>query len=219
MERLDLLIYLGRLGALARNVTISTPKMGSDLGISQQSVSRWLIRLQEDGMISRKEGIRSYLLRITDKGKMHMSCKRNELSEILLEKGQLSLNGIVVSGMMEGRYYIGLADYSDRIEAKLGFRPFPGTLNIKLVGMEDIACKERLSAMKGIEVEGFRKGGRTFGAIRCFHCTIRGIVGAVVIPERTHYGIQIVELISPFNLREKMGLSNGDSIEVQVRAE
>jgi len=218
MEILDILIYLGRKGALSRHITVSTPRMGGDLGISQQSVSRWLITLQKEDMISRKEGIRGYLLQITPRGKKYMTEKRNELGEILMESDKLVIRGTVVSGMMEGGYYIGLAGYSEKIKSRMGFRPFPGTLNIRLGALEDMECNERLCAMKGVEVRGFRKGKRMFGAIRCFSCRVEGAEGAVVIPERSHYGFQMLEIISPHNLREKLHLSDGDSIRVEVEA-
>ena len=219
MDILNLLIYLGKRGALDRPVTFTTSRMGSDLGISQQSVSRWLITLEDGGLVSRKEGIRSYMVRITPKGKRMMEDRRRELSMILAESGRIEIHGKVSTGLQDGKYYIGLNEYSESIRSKLGFKPFPGTLNIKLNDIDDTECKEKLCAMEGIVIGGFRRGERIFGSIRCFGCRVNGIEGAIVIPERSHYGFDVMEIISPFNLREKLHLADGSDVKVEVMVE
>jgi len=216
MEILNLLLYLGKRGAIAKPVTITTSKMGSKLGISQQSISRWLITLEKDGMISREKGIRSYFVQITPVGKKYMQEKRNELNEIFERSGKIVMRGKVVSGMLDGKYYMSLKKYSEKIKSRLGFKPYPGTLNIRLDTIDDSQCKKKLCAMKGTEIPGFRRGGRTFGSVRCFPCRISGVKGAVLIPERSHYGLEVLEIISPFNLRQRLKLSNGDDVKVKV---
>ena len=216
MNILEIMIYLGRRGALERYCAISTPKMGSELIISQQSVSRWLINLERDGMIARKEGIRGYMVQITPAGRAYMERMKDELCVIFTHIGKISIVGCVVSGMNEGKYYLGQKEYQERIRTVMGFSPFPGTLNVRLRKPEDYQSKERLAALSGIEVGGFRKAGRTFGSLKCFRCTVQGIEAAAILPERTHYGFQLLEIISPYNLRDKLHLSDGDSVEVEV---
>jgi len=216
MDLLDILIYLGRKGAISRHITITTSRMGSDLGISQQSVSRWLITLEKDRIIKRQEGIRGYLVKITPAGKTLMLEKRNELDGVLKGGERIIMKGRVVSGMKEGRYYIGQKVYEERIQSKFGFRPFHGTLNVRLTTMDDMEFKEKLNAMKGIDIKGFKKGGRTFGSIKCFPCKLDGADCAAIIPERSHYGLDVIEIISPHNLREKLNLSDGDNVKVDV---
>ena len=42
------------------------------------------------------------------------------------------LNGTVVSGIGEGKYYMSLGPYKEQFNTHLGFEPYPGTLNIRL---------------------------------------------------------------------------------------
>lgn len=202
---------------MSRSVTITTSKMGNDLGISQQSVSRWLISLEEEGYIERKEGIRGYILNVTESGKNYIVETRNNINEILLESKKMRVYGVVISGMNDGKYYIGLKEYEKKLETTLGFKPFPGTLNIKLNGIESVQSKENLSSKDSMEIPGFTIGERTFGAIKCFPCSISGINGAIIIPERSHYGYDVLELVSSHNLREKLDISDGDKVEVDVK--
>jgi riboflavin kinase len=216
METLNILIYLAKKGALVRPVAITTSHVGHALGISQQSVSRWLITLERRGFTQRTRGIRGYIVQITPEGKRVMMRMRNGLSGVLSNSNKLIIKGKVVTGMMEGRYYIGRKGYSDRIKSALGFTPFAGTLNLRLKTMDDRGYKEQLETKKGILIPRFEDEGRTFGSLKCFRCRLRNENCAVVIPERSHYGPDTLEIIAEHNLRRKLNLSDGDDVHVEV---
>ncbi len=216
MEILNLLIYLAKNGGLSRPIAVTTCGMGDDLEISQQSVSRWLMTLQRKGYTERQKGIRGHIIQITPKGRKLMIDTRNGLIEALSGSNKFMMKGSIAPGMKEGGYYIGMEGYAGRIKKTLGFKPFPGTLNVRLKAMDDSHCKEKMQALKGVNIPQFKKDGRTFGSLKCFPCLINGVHGAVIIPERTHYGSDILEVISPFNLRDKLELSDGDNVKVEV---
>ena len=67
----------------------------------------------------------------------------------------------------------------------------------------------------GALLEGCEKDGRTFGAVKCVKCTIKGLPAAVIIPMRTHHS-GVMELIAEANLRDRFGLEDGDEVEVEV---
>lgn len=127
----------------------------------------------------------------------------------------MKLVGRVFSGLREGRYYMSLRGYVEQIEEKLGFKPYPGTLNIRLEP-ECLQLRRYLDIFPGVKLEGFSDGVRTYGSVKCFRARVNDVESAVVIPERTHYGPDVVELISAFNLRQKLGLEDGDRVEVGV---
>jgi riboflavin kinase len=70
--------------------------------------------------------------------------------------------------------------------------------------------------MNGIEIEGFKKNDRIFGSIKCFKCKVNDVDASIIIPERSHYGSNILEIISRFELRKKLNLKNGDEVVVEV---
>jgi riboflavin kinase len=216
MGALNILIYLAKKGALSKPVVVTTCNMGQELGISQQSVSRWLMLLEKKGLTARNKAIRGYMVQITEEGKKCMKEMKNELEEALAGTRRLVIKGTVASGMDEGRYYVGKKQYLKRIEKKLGFRPYPGTLNLRLNAAEDGRCNERLHAMKGVEIASFREDDRSFGGIKCFRCEVGGLESAVIIPERSHYGTETLDVISPHNLRKKLGLSEGEYVKVVI---
>ncbi len=215
MEILNVLIYLAKRGALSRPAAVTTSHVGKELGISQQSVSRWLITLEKKNLTTRKKGIRGYLVRVTPEGRKLMESMRNGLNEALVESNKIIMKGRVVSGMLEGRYYIEKG-YGEKIKSLMGFLPYAGTLNIRLKTMDDQGYKEHLATMKGWVIPRFEGDGRTFGALKCFPCRINGIESIVVIPERSHYGSDTLEIVSAYNLREKLRLADGDDVKVEV---
>lgn len=216
MEMLSILIYLAKKGALCRPVGITTSHVGKELGMSQQSVSRWLMTLEKRGYMERNKGIRGYMVQITTPGKSYMRDVKQGLEHALSATDKLIIKGRVISGMGEGQYYIGLDGYKKGINENLGFVPYPGTLNLKLKTLRECQFKERLAATKGVMVPSFTGNKRTFGSLKCFHCRLDDIYGAVIIPERSHYGNDVIEIVSSHNLREKMKLKDGNDISIEV---
>jgi riboflavin kinase len=213
MRELKILLSLGKRGALENEIAITTTELADELKIPQQTVSRILIKLIKKGLITSKRGIRSYIITITSKGKELLNDLDITLDEIFEKTKEVIISGKVVDGLRDGRYYLSQKEYKKNISEKLGFEPYPGTLNIKL---DNHKIKEILQKMSGIEIEGFKKDDRIFGSIKCFKSKIKGTDVSIIIPERSHYGSDVLEIISSFNLRKKLKLKNGDEVVVNV---
>ena len=97
---------------------------------------------------------------------------------------------------------------------KLKFIPYPGTLNVEIKNIE----KNKIRILKkfdAILINEFETNNRTFGSVRCFHATINNINGAIVLPLRSHYS-NILEFISPYFLRNKLELKDGDEVKIII---
>jgi len=213
MRELKILLSLGKRGALENEIAITTTELANELKIPQQTVSRILIKLIKKGLITSKRGIRSYIITVTPKGKELLHDLDITLDEIFRKTKEIIISGKVIDGLRDGRYYLSKKEYRKNILEKLGFDPYPGTLNIKL---DDQKIKEKLQKMKGTKIEGFKMDDRIFGSIKCFKSKINGVDASIIIPERSHYGYETLEIISPFELRKKLKLKNGDEVVVNV---
>lgn len=124
----------------------------------------------------------------------------------------LFVKGKIFSGKGEGAEFLKLRWVRKQIKEKLGFTPNPGTLNIKLSG-EYPDTKDLLKRMKGIvimPINGFCRG-------KCFRaCVMDDVECAIVIPEVEGYPEDLMEIVAPVNLREKLELKDGDTIEVKI---
>ena len=119
------------------------------------------------------------------------------------------IRGKIAKGLGVGQYYISREGYSSQFQKKLGFVPFPGTLNIKL-------DKPFTPAGEAIKIVEFSEDGKTFGGCQCYRIKINGIKAAIVRPERSSYPSNLIEIIAPTNLRESLNLSDGDEVEVTL---
>ncbi|MEW6328690.1 MAG: DUF120 domain-containing protein [Candidatus Micrarchaeota archaeon] len=209
----DVLFLLLSAGADARPIRISTTEIAEELGVPQQTVSRWLIQLCREGLLSRSpEGIR-----LTDSAVEELRALHSKLKGAFELQKQVFFEGKVFSGMMDGKYYLSFDEYKKQFKEKFGFVPYPGTLNLKLA---ETNGKRILQGKIGAWVRGFEKNGRVFGAIKTFPALINSRhKGAVVLPERSHYGPDVLEVIAPFYIRGKLKLKDGDKVRVEVFTE
>lgn len=211
---------VGTLLALAKRgrgtIKVCTGELAAELGVSQQSASRKLKELESGGLIERNASPSGIQVKITQKGLGLLEKQYSMLKRIIEKKQQPVLAGTVVSGMGEGKYYIGMRQYREGIKEKLGFEPYAGTLNLRLSNQQDSYLIE---GAKPTMIDGFSTDSRTYGAIKSFPVLISGSVkGAVLRPERTHYGPEIVEIIAQPFLRKKLGLKDGDKVMIEVLA-
>lgn len=212
------LLKIAARGAVDRPVELSSSQLASDLGSSQQTAARRLKALEEEGLISRDVLPRGQTVRITSKGKEALGGIYLELSTIYgKEPTAFTICGTITTGMGEGEYYMKMEEYNKQFTEKLGFEPFPGTLNLKLRGGEDIKARQKLAELPGITINGFKKESRTFGSVKCFRAEIEGIEGAVVIPARTHHSGDTIEVIAQEKIKSRLDVKEGDRVCVKVR--
>jgi len=213
------LLKLAEMGAHRRTAKISTEYLAGKLGTSQQTASRYLIELDKNGWIKRSITPEGCLIKITDTGIKELQKLYSNLHSLMeaSHPPSITLEGTVVSGLGEGAYYIAKEQYKKQFIDKLGFEPYPGTLNIKLRTDYDVKARSELEAYPAVEVEGFKNEDRTFGSVKCYPAIIENTVkGAIITALRSHYDTSIVEIIAPVFLRKHLRLKDGHKVKVEV---
>jgi riboflavin kinase len=213
------LLRLADMGAHRRTAKISTEYLASRLDLSQQTASRYLIELEDKGLIRRNITPEGCLIRISESGVKELETLYAEL-RCVMEKSvppSITFEGVVFTGMGEGVYYTSVEGYRRQFIEKLGFDPYPGTLNLKLGTEYDIKARSELDGYPAVEIEGFRDPNRTFGSVRCYPIMLNNKVkGALISAGRSHYGSTVVEIIAPVFLRKHLGLKDGHKVKVEV---
>lgn len=212
-----LLLHLAELGAWNAMTRVSTLEVAAKAGVSQQTASRHLIALENRGYIQRQLSPRGSQIMITEPGRRALEHTYRQLRQVIEGQPQsLRVTGIVVSGLGEGAYYMSMREYRDQFLTKLGFDPFPGTLNLRLPpGL--LWVRRELEAAPAIIVEGFTSRGRTFGRVKCFPALINHAVeGTVTLINRTHHDTRVIEVIAPINLRKRLSLREGSPVHVTI---
>jgi riboflavin kinase, archaea type len=122
-------------------------------------------------------------------------------------KLRATMRGKILSGLGQAQYFLVREGYTRQFVEKLGFIPFPGTLNVLLD--EPFPVEQ-----EAIKIEGFAEEGRTFGECKCYRIKLNGMQAAVVRPERSRYPPDLIEVIAPVQLRRALGLEDGDPVDV-----
>lgn len=124
---------------------------------------------------------------------------------------KIELAGNVFAGKREGMKFIALSWANSQISQKLGFNPYPGTLNLRL--SRDSAKLRKLLVEKG-KLKIKAAPGYCEGLI--FKAHVAELECGVVIPQLENYKDDVLEVVSSLNLRDKLQLRDGDQISVSV---
>ncbi len=207
-------------GARHNFVSVTTSSLGNSIHRSQQAASKHLLELERDGYIERIRNGRKFSVRITPKGHAEMVKVSTVLkSSLESSPSYIEFMGNIISGMGEGAYYMSMKGYTKQFKSKLGYIPFPGTLNVKLKDKKFVEAKHELDAHEGIKIDGFSDGKRTYGWVKCYPAKINNSVdGMIITLERTHYDDSILELISHTSIKKAAKLSTGSQISIRVPA-
>lgn len=212
------LTYLLSKGAKHNFVPITSSSLGKRIKKSQQAASKHLLELEKDGFIERIMTGRNFSLKITTKGYSEVVKLFTTLRASLDSfPSYVELQGTVVSGMGEGAYYMSLKGYTKQFKKKIGYVPFPGTLNISLIKNEYIESIHQFDALEGILIKGFSDEKRTYGWVRCFKAKLNKSIDCELIRlERTLHDKKIIELISKINLRKAAKLSDESIVTITI---
>ena len=211
------LYKLAEMGANEKEILCSTENVAKGISTSQQTASRRLIEMERQGLIQRTREGRNQRILLSKDGLQQLAGMHQVLKRVFeTTKKELVMSGVVFSGLSEGSYYMSLEGYRKQFRSKLGFDPYPGTLNLR-IGKEDLSERKLLESFPHIYIEGFANAQRSYGPAKCFKSIVNErIPSAIVLPIRAHYGEDVVEIIAPQLLRKQLRLKDGDTVRVRV---
>lgn len=212
------LAHLLSKGAKHNFVTVTTDSLGKSIKKSQQAASKHLLELENNQFIERIISGRSTSVKITPKGFSEMVKLSATLQKSLdSSPSHVELKGTLISGMGEGAYYMSLKGYTKQFKSKIGYIPFPGTLNVRLDKKIHQEAIKQFENLGGIIIESFSDGKRTYGWVKCFHAKINQSINCeLIILERTHHDNSIIELISKVCIRKSAKLKNGSQVTITI---
>jgi CTP-dependent riboflavin kinase len=128
--------------------------------------------------------------------------------------GHWVLTGEIVSGAREAVFFTQLDWVQEQCKTKLGFKPYPGTLNLK-INREQWSVVEALRDEEGIMLV---PPDPKFCIGRTLPLTVGGIRGALIIPSEdvNIHGKNVLEVMAPVRLKEGLGVDDGDSVTLDV---
>jgi riboflavin kinase len=213
-EALAVLKLLALSGGDHTAVVLTSREVGERIGLSQQAADRYLLLLEANGLLTRSLAQRRQRLLLTPAAMELLRTEYHGYRRIFEGPAKLSLSGKVASGLGEGRYYLSQPGYVIQFTERLGYSPYPGTLNVR-VGPEALRRASLVSEWTGVRIDGFHAGGRSFGGAMCFPARMNGHACHLIHPDRSHYK-DVIEFIARDRLRDALHLKDDDLVEVAI---
>lgn len=184
-------------------------------GVNPEEVIHVGDDLERDIESAAELGIRGVLIQRGISLAANHSPKISTLRALLpLARSGSWLRGKVVSGRRDAASFTQLAWVREQFKEAFGFEPYPGTLNIHLEDQEDLSTWHLLRQTPGTSLEpepGYCAG-------RCYPLSVEGqISAAAVFPMVPSYPEDVVEILSPIALRDRLGLSDGMTVTVALK--
>ena len=124
----------------------------------------------------------------------------------------MEISGVIRRGAGKGAYFTQLDWVVHQCEKKLKMTPFPGTLNVR-VNEDDAPGLDQFLLTTDFDLI---PDDPSFCAAQLKKVTVNGVAAAVVLPDmnvRIHDN-RTIELISAFNLKEKLNLDDGAVVTI-----
>ncbi|WP_255193335.1 CTP-dependent riboflavin kinase [Natronobeatus ordinarius] len=208
-------------GGLSGDLKISCSALADQLDASNQTASRRLQRLESATLLERDTVSDGQWVAITDAGERALRAEYEDYRRIFEDGSEIELEGTVTGGMGEGRHYISLPGYNRQFEDRLGYEPYPGTLNVDLLE-ESVRRRSAVSSLEPVPIDGWEDDERTYGPAVCYPATLETADGEcyegahTIEPERTHHDDDKLEVIAPAKLRDELDLSDDDHLTIYV---
>jgi len=119
-----------------------------------------------------------------------------------------------VEGLREAGHFTQIPWVRKQFILKLSIDPYPGTLNLEIIGPESLHSFKYLKTTSGIEII---PEDPSFCSAKCYPVLINSrLKGAIVFPLVEAYPENKMELISHQNIKETLAVKAGDELEVEI---
>jgi riboflavin kinase len=211
---------LALAGGLEGEITVSCSSLGTRLDVSTQTASRRIRSLEDSDLLRRTVVGEGQRVRLTGEARRVLASEHRDYRTLFATDPGPALSGVVETGMGKGRHFVSLPGYVDQFAERLGYEPYPGTLNVRL---DEVSARryDALSAREGIDVDQWSDGETTYGAAVCYPATVSAAGERydrthVLVPDRSGHDEDLVELVAPVCLRDRLALSDGSEVSVRV---
>ncbi len=133
----------------------------------------------------------------------------------LICKESVMVKGKVFSGRGEGSFFMSI--YAKEFRRTLGFIPYPGTLNLKVLNEDYIQVYSScLKKARPIVVEPPEIPNTKLGRVYVYPANISGLDVFIVRPAISVYKMDVIEVIAEERLRETLNLEDGYEVLVEI---
>ncbi|MEM3523275.1 MAG: DUF120 domain-containing protein, partial [Thermoproteota archaeon] len=145
-RKIFMLIAIAKLAG-EEKTPVSTRRLSKATGVSHQSISRYLRELEREGLVETVMTPRGRVIKLSSKGLNQIKLHAGTILSLINRVDKTYVfTGKVFTGLGEGAYYVSRKPYLEQFYSKLGFYPYPGTLNLRIEQyMDQLLLIEKMS--------------------------------------------------------------------------
>jgi len=129
------------------------------------------------------------------------------------------MTGIIFSDLGQASSFMALGWVQDLLMQRLGYHPFPATLNVRPKDAADAATWQRVrSDCVGTQLTPASDGhcGAKLYRVEVSAPASTGKVGgAVLLPEISEYPSDKIEIVAPMRLKDHFAVHDGDQLKLE----
>jgi CTP-dependent riboflavin kinase len=130
-----------------------------------------------------------------------------------------SLIGIIFSDLGQASRFMALEWVQELLVQRLGYHPFPATLNVRPKDAEDAETWRRIQNVYPgtplTEASASHCGARLFRVEVSTAAIGKKVAGAVLVPEVGDYPPNKIEIVAPVRLKDHFAVRDGDQLTVE----
>lgn len=210
-ESKTLLSELCAAGAGLRQIWITPQSLADRTDLSLNTVREYLRWLASNGYIRYTVVDGGQLVSITPAGRAHIDYPEDR-------RERVAFTGHVADGEGKGEHFVQLEGYARQFRQRLGYEPYPGTLNIAL----STGSIQELDPISAIPIDAWSDSGNAYGAAHCYPARLETSADVtyhlahVLVPDRTSHDDTTLELLAPTKLRASPDVETGADVTVYV---
>jgi riboflavin kinase, archaea type len=129
------------------------------------------------------------------------------------------LSGIIFSDLGQASSFMALDWVQDLLNERLGYHPFPATLNVRPKGAEDAQIWRRVQRDHAgtplTPASDGHCGAKLYRVDLYQEADIRKVGGAILLPEVDNYPQDKIEIVAPVRLKDLFRVNDGDQLTVE----
>ncbi|MGH7887719.1 MAG: DUF120 domain-containing protein [Candidatus Binatia bacterium] len=129
------------------------------------------------------------------------------------------MTGIIFSDLGQASSFMALDWVQDLLMQRLGYHPFPATLNVRPKGAEDAEIWRRIqsdySGTPLTQASENHCGARLYRVDIWPAANAEKVIGAVLLPDVSDYPEDKIEIVAPMRLKDHFAVHDGDQLTLE----
>jgi len=217
---IEVLVSLTCIAGVEPPFRVAEPELVAALNSEGAEIERAVQDLLEAGYLERDaDGDHGYI-QVSHSGLAVLADRYQRLSTVFQTPPPLV--GRVADGNEKAQEFLTLEGYERQFRERLGYTPYPGTLNLRLLGRQS---RSVLGDVAAVRIREWQRNDDDYGGASCYPAVTAAPAsgnayegGHLIVPDRTGHDDDVIEILAPDELRSALEVGTDDIVTVRIRS-